>query len=100
MHITLTRTMFKDAFRAADRLDNFSHEALDLLFEHFEDLEESLGESLELDVIAVCCDFMEATEEEIRQDYDIEEGYDVMAYLEDNTHVIGSSHNGYLFQNF
>lgn len=46
---------FKEEFRRYDRIDNFSEEAFDALFE-FLDVED---ESQELDVISICSDFQE-----------------------------------------
>lgn len=49
---------FIDAFKAV-RPDNFSYNGLMALFSYMEDLETSLGEEIELDVIAICCDYSE-----------------------------------------
>ena len=50
---------FRDAFGACNRADNFSYEGLGALFDYLEQLEEDIGEEMELDVIAICCDFTE-----------------------------------------
>lgn len=47
---------FERAFRDFDRYDNFGHYGLKALFDYLEDLEEDCGE-IELDVIAICCDY-------------------------------------------
>lgn len=49
---------FVNAFRAI-RPDNFSTDGLAALFSHLEELEEGAGEPMELDVIALCCDWTE-----------------------------------------
>ena len=49
---------FRDAFQSHDR-KNFSYEGLEALFNYLEEYEESTGEEVELDVIALCCDFSE-----------------------------------------
>ena len=41
------------------RPNDYSIGALNALFNYFEELEEDLGEEIELDVIAICCDFSE-----------------------------------------
>ena len=60
-----------DFHRAFEQLrpDNFSYEALDVLFEYFEELESDTGQPIELDVIAICCDFVELDCDEIIENY-------------------------------
>lgn len=70
MKQSINRTQFHDAFRAI-RPDNFSYEGLDALYEHLTDLEESVGEEIELDVIALCCDFAEVSSGEIYEDDEV-----------------------------
>jgi hypothetical protein len=62
--------MFRDEFAKMGRKDQFSYEALGVLFDYLTDYEESTGEKLELDVIALCCDWTEMSEEEITKQYD------------------------------
>ena len=50
---------FRDAFRAYDRQDQFSHAGLGALFDYLEEYEDSCDTEVELDVIALCCDFAE-----------------------------------------
>ena len=50
---------FHNAFREADRENQFSYEGREALFEYLECYEEDLGEEIELDVIAICCDLVE-----------------------------------------
>lgn len=50
---------FRDAFHAMGRKDQFSYAALGALFSYLEELESDLGEEIELDVIALCCDYAE-----------------------------------------
>jgi hypothetical protein len=53
-----------------NRKENFSYDGLDALYEYLTDLEESIGEELELDVIALCCDYMEyGSFEDYKKDY-------------------------------
>jgi len=51
---------FRAAFNQMDRGDNFTPDALDALFEYLEEYEQDTGAEIELDVIALCCDFTEA----------------------------------------
>lgn len=97
MKITVTETMFKNQFVAMNRADNFSSTGLSALFEYFEELGQDTGEELELDVISICCDYSEASYEEIADDYsldlsacdDIEEEFEaVLEYLNNETMVV------------
>ena len=38
---------------------NFTYDALTALFDYFEELEQDLGEELNFDPVAICCDFTE-----------------------------------------
>ena len=53
MKQTVNNSAFHDAFVNYGRTDNFSYDALDLLFDYFESIESDTGEEIELDVIAV-----------------------------------------------
>jgi hypothetical protein len=57
MKQTIGFTQFVDAFRAYDRFEQFGYVALAALFVYCEEYEESCGIELELDVIALCCDW-------------------------------------------
>jgi len=54
-----------------NRKTNFSYEGLEILFEYLEELEEGTDQEIELDVIALCCDFSEDTPENIGEAYGI-----------------------------
>lgn len=45
--------------------DYFSYTACDYILDYFEDI----GENVELDIIALCCDFTEETAEYIKDNY-------------------------------
>lgn len=49
---------FERAFKRCER-ENFSYDGLKALFSYLEEYEENTGEELELDVIALCCEFSE-----------------------------------------
>lgn len=55
---------FQDAFEKSGRGGQFSYEALQALFNYLEQLEEDMGEEIELDVIALCCEYMEIEDDE------------------------------------
>jgi hypothetical protein len=108
MKTTVSNHDFIEAFRAYDRLDNFSFEALDLLFAYFEEYEEVTGEEIELDVVAICCDFNESDADDIITNYSIDvEGMDddekieaVREYLQDNTTLVGETASGFVYAAF
>ena len=56
---TVTQTEFVDRFVKIDRENNFSYWGRIALFEYFEEWEEEMGEQLEFDPIAICCEFTE-----------------------------------------
>ena len=64
MYIKVTESIFINSFLAI-RPDNFSYAGLKALYEfcscHYE--------SMELDVIGICCDFAQYTEEEALETY-------------------------------
>ncbi len=62
---------FRDAFKRL-RPDNFSYEGLEILFEYLDNLSEDTGEQVELDVIAICCDYSEDSPAGIANQYDID----------------------------
>jgi hypothetical protein len=110
MKTTISLNEFQNAF---DRMrpDNFSYEGLGLLFDYFEDYEESTGEEIELDVIAICCDYVEDTVAAIALEHSIEmsavdegdeegERDQVRAYLEENTQLIGETATGFVYLSF
>jgi hypothetical protein len=72
MHQNINLHQFREAFRTMGRATQFSYDGLEILFDHFEEMEDSLGHSIELDVIAICCDYSEETPEAIAGSYSIE----------------------------
>lgn len=98
MHQTITFGDFCDAFRACGRNEQFNYDALRVLFDYLEDYEEQTGESVELDIIALCCDYSEMTWKEVADNYrvdlsDCEDDDDredaIRAYLEYHTALCG-----------
>ena len=83
---TVTQTEFVDAFVKIGRENNFSYWGRIALFEYFEQLEEDMGEQIEFDPIAICCEYSEYENlEEIKNNYDCIENYED---LENNTSII------------
>lgn len=96
MKTTVSYIDFHDAFRTMDRMNHFPDSGLHVLFDFLEDYEEQTGEELELDVIALCCDYSQMTFEDIAREYQIEIDdpdnlqQEVLDYLEYNTMVVGT----------
>lgn len=105
MKTTVNFYTFRDAFKAI-RPDNFSREGLSVLWDYLEQYEEDCGEEIELDVIALCCDFNEDSTNNIASDYRIDvEGLDadeiteaVREYLEDEGVLIGEVDGGFVYR--
>lgn len=105
---------FRKAFNDMDRGNYFSYEGLAMLLDYFEQYEDDTGEEIELDVIAICCDFDEMHYSDVIGQYetDITDNLpsdateeDQIAYirdwLADNTALIGETSEGsFLFQSF
>lgn len=103
MKQTIGLSQFTDAFMAI-RPKNFTYEGLEILFNGLEELEEDSSEEMELDVIALCCDFYEMTEEEIKQSYNVnleESSKDMEDWLNNQTWVLGKTDiDTYIFRQF
>lgn len=100
---TVNVYQFRDAFRSMDRAENFSRDGLEVLFDYLEELSDSIGQPVELDVIALCCEYSEDSWETIAAQYGIELDDDaeeddkietVREYLQDNTIVCGEPEDG------
>lgn len=106
MKQTIGLSQFTDEFNAI-RPNNFSYEGLEQLFNYFESYEADTGEEIELDVIAICCEYQENTIEEIETAYgynmDLEKPLTLegaLAYLSGQTSVIGHTETTIIFQDF
>lgn len=97
MKTTINIYSFRDMFRAV-RPDNFSYEGLGLLFEYLEQYEQDCGTELELDVIALCCDYSEAPPIEIAEAYNVEVD-DVVELLESAGVYVGTTDEGMIVYN-
>ena len=92
----VSRREFVNEFKQL-RPNNFSDKALDSIYDYLIE-QDNYEEFYELDVIALCCDITESSDEDIRKEYSISDGYYTLEYLRDNTSVIGShTTNGKLY---
>tara|TARA_R100000234_G_scaffold1377_1_gene1190 strand:- start:271 stop:600 length:330 start_codon:yes stop_codon:yes gene_type:complete len=72
MITTINENDFIQAFKNMGRGEQFSREGLQELFKYYEEYEDSTGEKIELDVIAICCDWTEyESEYQLVNDYDM-----------------------------
>lgn len=92
-----------------DRKDTFSYLGKKAIFEYLECYEESTGEKIELDIIALCCDYTEYENlEEIKgayTDYFEKHNIKTLDDLRDHTEVIALSEDengadGVIIQDF
>ena len=79
------------------------------MFDYLEQYEEDTGEELKLDVIALCCDFAEATDKELIEYYSIDVsdcyGYDevvdtIQEFLEDKWAFVARIPGGFVYRLF
>ena len=111
----MKQTLTKDTFRFLMnqiRPDNFSYEGQGILFDYLEECDPEM----ELDVIAICCDFSEGDFQEVANELDDDadelaeecKGMDedetaqlIAEKLADKTTVLGvTSSNSIIYQNF
>jgi hypothetical protein len=77
---------FKRSFKNI-RPDNFSHEGLNALYENLIQYEDDTGEELNLDIIAICCDYSEFKSlKDFQKNYN--DVYQSIEDIEDATDVI------------
>ena len=96
---TINFSQFCDAFKVMDRENQFSYEGKRALFDYLEEYEDSTGEPIELDVIALCCEYTEY--ESLRELQDNYGGIESIEDLENHTTVIpiGNS-EGFIIQDY
>lgn len=98
------------AFERMNQQDNFSPAGLRVLFSYLEQLSDDIGQPVEMDVVAWCCDYAENTIDDIIQNYNLgdevtemdetEKHEHVMNYLQDNTVVCGETGTTIIYQVF
>lgn len=110
MKTTVNKNQFIHAFTDMGRGNQFSRGALCALFDYLEQLEDDTGEEIELDVIALCCDYAEhANAVEAANEYGEEPDADetdedareeaALDWLRERTQVI-EFNGGVVVQNF
>ena len=104
MKKTITKQDFINEFENSYRKENFSYQALERLFDYFEQFEDETGEQIELDIIAICCDFVEFENvKELKKEYEIPSYLSfekILDYLNERTQVISFEKNCILIQRY
>ena len=116
MKKTLTKNQAVDALLEDDNV-NWSLEGAEALVEYLEEIEKEIGEEIELDVVALRCDYSELKLDEVLENYEMiekefeerkkEEEYDeeelknlIKEILEDYTVVIEVNKDTVIIQDF
>tara|TARA_R110000824_G_scaffold395207_1_gene595690 strand:+ start:333 stop:632 length:300 start_codon:yes stop_codon:yes gene_type:complete len=90
---------FERAFNNMDRGEQFSYDGLKALYEYLEEYEEDTGTEVELDVIALCCEYAEYDSlKEFQADYG--EKYGSIEAISDETSLIPIDDNSFIIQQF
>lgn len=109
MKTSINFSQFCDAFRDMDRNDNFSYAGKRALFDYLEQYEEDTGCAVELDIIALCCEYYEQDLDGIVNDYSIDvtgaedndEKADIVEdYLRDNTRLVARIGSDFVYAAF
>lgn len=99
MYQTVNVHSFREAFKMMDRGNQFSYDGLEVLFDYLDDFEPDV----ELDVIAICCDFEEVTFEDMRGTEDLDDDAteeDILEYLESVTTVVGTTDDSVIYYQY
>ncbi len=97
---TINQSQFIDAFSnfSEGYQNKYSYEGKVALFDYLEAYEQDTGTPVELDIIAICCDFTEFENfDELKENY---RNIETMDELKDKTHVIELSNGRLIIQNF
>ena len=98
MITTINKYDFINAFKGM-REDNFSRNGLIALYEELEMVENDIGKPIELDVIALCCEYAEYDSlEEFQADYGNE--YETIEDIQNATTVIMIDDDSFIIQQF
>jgi len=99
MYQSITKSDFTSAFHRMDRGEQFSYKGLIALYDYLEQYEEDTGEQIELDVIAICCEYTEYESlEEFQEDYG--DDYQSIDEIEQVTTVIPVDDDGFIILQF
>jgi len=104
----ISKSEFIGAFRDHGREDSFSYEAFSMLYNYFVNMEDDMGTPIELDVVAIDCEYSELEFDEIvsyhgvdvedMDEDEIEE--EVTEFLCNNTMVVGVTSSTIVYLSF
>lgn len=109
---TLSKSSFTNAFKQSSRKDQFSYEALEAIFDYLEEYSDSTGETVEFDIVGICCYWAESHWSDIAREYSIDlndfaddEDDDnrikaIAEFLWDNTGAYELSEGSFVYQQF
>jgi hypothetical protein len=83
IYTQVTKHSFIDAFKQSSRKDQFSYDALEAIYEYLEDYSQDSGEDVELDIVAICCDWSEMTWQDVAMSY----GVDLSQCIDDDERI-------------
>jgi len=89
---------FERAFKRCER-ENFSYDGLKALFEYLEEFEDGTGEEVELDVIALCCEYAEYDSLKEYNDY-YRTKYSEIDAIQDDTMLIKIDDERFIIQQY
>jgi len=89
---------FERAFKRCER-ENFSYDGLKALFEYLEEFEDGTGEEVELDVIALCCEYAEYDSLKEYNDY-YGTKYSEIDAIQDDTMLIKIDDERFIIQQY
>jgi len=90
---------FERAFKNMDRGEQFSYDGLKALYEYLVEYEEDTGTEVELDVIALCCEYAEYDSlKEFQANYG--EEYSSLDAIRDTTALIPVGLESFIIQQF
>ena len=100
MKKTINYYDFRTEFREFGREEQFTRQGLKALFDYLEELGEDCGEEIELDVIALCCEFVEYDSlEDFHNEYE-KDDYPTLEVLRDYTQVIEIDNESFIIAAF
>ena len=107
----ISKSKFLQMFKKSDRKDQFTRPALSKLYDYLIELTEGIDEDLEMDIIALCCEWTEYDDDELVNTYgefaNVDDDTDdeeklplTMEYLEANTTILEVEGGSYLVMEF
>lgn len=101
MKTTINKSEFVEAFDNMNRSENFSRAGRESLFDYLEQYEQDCGTEIELDVIALCCEYSEYDNfAEFQKDYNGYNEYTDITDIEQVTTVIRIDDESFIIQQF